>query len=203
MLLLGGYMLENLRVGYLTGAIVSHEVPPAPGLPKYTHRPYHSIGQIFFKPYESSAEFELCVEELVLPTTLIVFIPFIPASKVVPPMSLAENMLGLLSILVLGFGLLLISGVNKCIGNEELASWWLAAADKFFCALCQAIIDLTVWPLAVLILITRSTSTILKNINIYNYDAPNDDTPQVLKNVNICDDDAPNDGIPQAAAVFA
>ncbi len=162
-------MLKDLHVAHLTGTATVHNNRFFSDVIEF-NRTRRNFGQMFFKPYESNKEFIFCARHTLQPLALIGLSILDPISIAILPVFVAAA----------SVGCLLISGVNKCIGNAESASWWLDMADEIFSRLCQTVINLVVLPITALALVTRGISTGLKAADIYDYDAPKDDMPQAV-----------------------
>lgn len=162
-------MLKDLHIAHLTGTATVHKN----GLFSDTiqfNRPRRSLGQMFFKPYESGKEFIFCARNTLQPLLLLGIGLLDPMSVVMMPVTFT----------VASVGLLLVGSVSKFVNNEAVASWCFDAADGLFTALCQTLINLIVLPIALLASVTRGISTGLKATGAYDYDASRDGAPQAL-----------------------
>ncbi|MCL9682571.1 hypothetical protein [Legionella maioricensis] len=154
-------MLKDLHVAHLTGTVTVVENHLFTDVVT-RNRNARTIGQMFFKPYESKKEFIFCARHTLQPLAMIGVAVLSPFSLVGAGIvfSLAE------------IGLHLFALVNVCTGNESSAHWALNLAEEVFSRLCQSVINLVVLPLTALAMLTRGISTGLKAADIYDYDAP-------------------------------
>ncbi len=154
-------MLKDLHVSHLTGTAKVVENRWFDDAVVWG-RPRRSIGQIFFKPYESKEEFIFCARNTLQPIALVGLAILDPMVTVTVPLIFTG----------IAAGLLVLGGIQKCLGNDESAIWALKAGDDVMSRLCQAIINLLVLPLTALAMLTRGVSTGLQAAKIYDYDAP-------------------------------
>ncbi|PWY57681.1 hypothetical protein DGG96_00885 [Legionella qingyii] len=160
-------MFNKISIGYLTGsqkAIKNHLlsdtlVPQSP----------YTWGQMFFKPYESPAEYMYCARHTFISAAFLGMIIFDPMLIVTIP----TIVLGVVAILV---G---VENIGKITGSDSLSSWAFDATNYMVQDFCQVIIDLILLPISAVVMLTRGASTALKDRGIYDYDAP---TSQPLVN---------------------
>jgi len=155
-------MLKDLHLSYLTGTaqVVDNELFIAKlGQP----RPARTWGQMFFQPYESKKEFIFCARHTVQPLAFIglaIADPFF--ARALP-----------LAVATIGAGFLIAAAIyNQSADGREAAIWAVDVSDAIMTAAVQAIIDLLVFPLSVLIMATRGLSTGLAAAEVYDYNAP-------------------------------
>ncbi|KTD31485.1 hypothetical protein [Legionella maceachernii] len=157
-------MLKDLHIAHITGTarVLQNKLFADRvefGLPR------RSIGQMFFKPYESKKEFIFCARHTLQPVALIGLGILSPIGvAIIPAVFLAASL-----------GCLVIGGLAKSLGNQESALWWFKAAEEIVSRLLQTIINLVVLPVSAVALLTRSVSTGLQAASIYDYDAPPED----------------------------
>lgn len=155
-------MLKNLHMSHLTGRAKVIENGLLTEKLIWNKTP-HTIGQMFFKPYESKKEFIFCARHTVQPVLFLGLAIINPIVLVILPLLMTS----------ISAGFFALAGINKCLGKAESAAWALNVAEFIFSDLCQTIIDLVVLPLAALSMITRGISTGLKAAKICDYDSPN------------------------------
>jgi hypothetical protein len=154
-------MIKDLHVAHLTGEATVIENKFVYDVIKLD-RPRYTVGQMFFKPYESSKEFIFCARNTLWPL-------FMLGVSVLAPLTLP---IAAGIMLTASASCLLFSGLSQCMNNDESASWWLDMSEQIFTTLCQAIINIIVLPLTALSLLTRSISTGLKAaVEIYESSA--------------------------------
>ena len=154
-------MLKDLHVAHLTGTATVVENNFFSDEVRWD-RPRRTISQMFFKPYESKKEFVFCARHTFQPVILV-------GLAILDPMVMVNVPLVFTGITA---GLLVLSGIQKCLGNDESAIWALNAANEIFSRLCQAIINILVLPITALAMLTRTVSTGLKAAELYDFDAP-------------------------------
>jgi hypothetical protein len=154
-------MLKNVHLAHLTGTATSSKNRLFWEELEFT-RPRRSVGQMFFKPYESSDEFVFCARHTLQPLLII-------GLGLSAPLSLA--VLSGIAVTA-GVGCLLLGGLSRCMGNIESAAWWIDLADQIITRISQALVDLVVVPLTAIALATRSISSGLQAADVYDYDPP-------------------------------
>ncbi len=159
-------MLNDLHVSHLTGTASIIENRLFKDIVVWD-RNARTIGQMFFKPYESKKEFIFCARNTIQPIGLL-------GLSIISPVALVAASL---TVALVTSGFLALSGINACLSNKETASWALNVAEEIFSRVCQTIINLLVLPLSALSMLTRGISTGLKAADVYDYDAPEVPSP--------------------------
>ena len=146
---------HEIGLAYLTGTaeVVSSDFLVS--IIRPNAKPAYSIGQMLFKPYESSKEFMYAAQNTI-PTMLLI------GCAIISPISTA---LILPTFLSLSFAMYSITSLTK---NQ----FCLDLANQFYYAAMQNIINLIVLPFSATAMLTRGLSTGLKAAGICDYDAP-------------------------------
>ncbi len=153
-------MFNNLHAAHLTGTADISEVSLF--YSRITFRPGYSLGEMFFKPYESKKEALFCAQQTFFSGVLMACVILEPIGALL--------------------GATIATAIRSVLydyGSKTIASWCLDVLEHFVSSLCQMAINLIVLPLATVALVTRSLSTGLKEAHIYDYDAP---SPDILGN---------------------
>jgi hypothetical protein len=150
-----------LDIDYLTHSVKTSKLM---GIPVHVQGKPLTIGQMFFKPYESD-EFEypyLCTTASVgvLGLTMLAYQLTIAAP-------IAAAVIAAVIAVNIAFEMSDWSRVNNLPENEQHGSFYLDTAEEFIRGLCQVIINLLVTPLAVFIMTTRGISTGLQAAGLY------------------------------------
>lgn len=152
-------MRRLVNLGHLTGSGKVLDV----GLftTSVTPRTRRDIGHIFFQPYESKNEFKFCAQRTAIPAFMLLMGPAVILSTI--------DLLSAITVAILVSDLLARSyhGGDLPVSEDNTNAVNYIVAD-----MCQAILDLLVFPLAVIVMMTRGISTGLKAAGIYDYDAP-------------------------------
>ena len=134
-------------------------------------RERRTIGQMFFKPYESKKEFIFCARNTFQPIAFIGFALISPIVLVSTPIVFGVATLGCLAI----------SAINKLLGDDETAWWALNLAEEICSRFCQFLVNLVLVPVTALAMITRGISTGLQAARICEFDAPDDGSDDELE----------------------
>ncbi|KTD17490.1 hypothetical protein [Legionella jordanis] len=151
----------DLQLSYLTGSaeVVSNHLMGDDTNP----RKRRSIGQMFFKPYESKKEFIFCARHTFTPLALW-------GMTLIDPVGMAVYALGLTAFAT---GIMLGGLLGYCFtGDRLIPAFCLHASLKIMSILGQGILDMLVLPLSLVIMTTRGISTGLQSAGIYDYDKP-------------------------------
>lgn len=149
-------MLDTLHISHITGTKTIYE--------ELNNPKRKTIGQMFFKPYESRREFLFGLKQVALPSLLLG--------------------IGLIDYAALALGTLVFSAAACATGlilaaiklatndiKESYAAIGLKTIDYVLTGICQNLINLIVLPVSALILVTRSLSTGLQAAGIYDFNA--------------------------------
>jgi hypothetical protein len=173
-------MLKDLHIAHITGTATVEENKFFSDRVRFD-RPRRTVGEMFFKPYESSKEFKFCLRHTLYPLLILGLAVLDPIVIVATPAIFVAA----------ATGCILLSAMNTGMDNKESASWWLNMANEIFSRLCQTIINLVVLPISAVALATRSISTVLQKTGVYDFDAPSAHTP-----------DAPSAHMPVTALAY-
>ena len=124
------------------------------------NQPRHTIGQMFFKPYQSKKEFIFCARHTATPLVFLGLNLLSEFSLVIVP----------IIFVFASATYLLFHAAAQCVDSRS--TFWLNLAKAYISPVIQGTIDLVLLPIALMTMITRSISTGLKAADIYDYDAP-------------------------------
>ena len=128
---------------------------------KIDSRPGFTVGQMFFKPYESEKEFIFCARFTLSPLLIAGIIAIDPLVGIILP-----SVMMTLALSALGVGYI----ASGC-GDEATASVCFDVAGTQIQKLCQLLVNLVLLPLTAIAMMTRGISTGLKAAGVCDYDA--------------------------------
>ena len=154
--------LNQIRLAHLDGTANIIDVSFLSASLNPNVRPRYSLGEMFFKPYESKKEARFCAQHTFLSGIVLGAFILCPITLIFPLVLVGMSTAGLI-----------VSGIEKAMGNQEKASRWLDFAERALTVFCYFALKVASFPVAVLALMTRGLSTGLKEAHIYDYDASN------------------------------
>lgn len=125
----------------------------------------YTTGEMFFKPY-TKEEFFHNARRLAAPLALTM--GFVGIEE----LALVIVILDYLTLYTLSMGLLFDAIDEDCSESVQFIDF----ANQAISMLCQLIVDLVVYPLALTAMITRSASTLLQDIGILDFDEEHTDS---------------------------
>ncbi|RUR20668.1 hypothetical protein ELY21_00865 [Legionella sp. km535] len=140
-------MAGKLSISFLTGS--DHVIQNRLNSDIVIPRKRRTVDQMFFQPYESKEEFVFCARHTFLPIAMIGLAILDPAVLITTP--------AVIGAIIIGSAVL--SGIHELVGDEHNASYFFNVAKHIFNDLCQAVLDLVVLPLSLLVMTTRGAST--------------------------------------------
>ncbi len=149
-----------ITVAHLTGTATVIENYYDHDLVSAIPRPGFTIGQMFFKPYESEKEFIFCARSTLHPLLMAGIIAINPRVGIILPL-----------MMPLALGALGVGYFASGCGDEATASFCFDLADTLIQKLCQMMVNLLLLPLTAITMMTRGISTGLKAAGVCDYDA--------------------------------